>query len=174
MQRLETPSLLLEPLTRDDYPWLFVLYADPEVMRYIGTGVRGEEQSRKTLDGQLAQGERLGFGYWVIRDRQDRSPLGGGMLVVRQEGAPVELGFLLERAAWGRGIASEAARALLDHALGPLGLPEVQAFTDPANEASMAVLRKAGMRDAGLTTGPYGSSDRKFLLTRSEWLATAR
>src|SRR3954447_22268472 len=78
MQRLETPSLLLERLTRDDYPWLFVLYADPEVMRYIGTGVRGEEQSRKTLDGQLAQGERLGFGYWVIRDRQGRAPPRGG------------------------------------------------------------------------------------------------
>src|SRR3954452_12900572 len=93
MQRLETPSLLLEPLTRDDYPWLFVLYADPEVMRYIGTGVRGEEQSRKTLDGQLAQGERLGFGYWVIRDRQGRSPLGGGMLVGGPGGGPARAGF---------------------------------------------------------------------------------
>src|SRR4051794_8947468 len=137
MQRLETPSLLLEPLTRDDYPWLFVLYADPEVMRYIGTGVRGEEQSRKTLDGQLAQGERLGFGYWVIRDRQDRSPLGGGMLMVRQEGAPVELGFLLERAAWGRGIASEAARAPPAPPPGPPGLPQGPTLPRPAHPAAM-------------------------------------
>ena len=42
MERLQTRSLLLEPLSRDDFPWLFKLYADPVVMRYIGSGPRDE------------------------------------------------------------------------------------------------------------------------------------
>ena len=67
MERLESDSLVLEPLARTDFDWLCALYADPEVMRYIGTGVRSEQQSRKNLDALLAQGERLGFGYWVVR-----------------------------------------------------------------------------------------------------------
>jgi RimJ/RimL family protein N-acetyltransferase len=86
----------------------------------------------------------------------------------------VELGFALARSAWGKGFATEAARALVDHAFRDLGIPLLQAFIDPGNAASGAVLRKAGLRDEGLTTGPYGGTDRRFALTREEWLSAAR
>jgi RimJ/RimL family protein N-acetyltransferase len=171
MDRLESPSLLLEPLSPADYGWLCALYADAEVMRYIGTGVRSEQQSRANLDALAAQAERLGFGYWVVRDRGSGERLGGAALMVRREGLPVELGFLFARVAWGRGVATEAARALVAHAFGVLRLPELQAFIDVANAASGAVLRKAGLRDKGLATGPYLTVDRRFALTREEWLA---
>jgi len=170
MEQLTTPSLVLDPLTRADYPWLCGLYADAGVMRYVGTGVRSEEQVRANLDSLMAQAERLSFGYWVVRDGRSGERLGGAALMVRSEGAPVELGFLLARGAWGRGVATEAARALIDHAFRALGLPEVQAFIDVENAASGSVLRKAGLRDAGLSTGPYGGTDRRFALTREQWL----
>ena len=169
MEPLRTRSLLLDPLTRDDYRWLCTLYADPGIMRYIGSGVRTEETCHKTLDAALAQGERLGFGYWVVRERATSARVGGAMLMIRREGAPVELGFLLARGAWGRGFASEASRAVLDHAFRALNVPEVQAFTDPENVASMAVLRKVGLHDDGLCTGPYGTTDRRFSIARAEW-----
>ena len=165
MHSLRTRALRLDPLGRDDYPWLCGLYADPEIMRYIGTGVRTEDHCKRVLDAALAQGERLGFGYWVIREAASGARVGGVMLMIRSEGAPVEIGFLLARDAWGRGYATEAARAIVDHAQGTLRIPEVQEFTDPANAASMAVLRKAGLRDAGLCAGPYGSTDRRFVAT---------
>jgi RimJ/RimL family protein N-acetyltransferase len=171
VHQLATRSLLLDPLTHDDYGWLAGLYGDAEVMRYIGTGVRTEEQSRKNLDWLLGQSERLPFGYWVVRERGGGERLGGAILMVRREGAAVELGFLLARAAWGRGFATELARALVDHAFGELQLPELEAFTHPENAASAAVLRKAGLREAGPTTGPYGGPDLKFALTRAEWLS---
>ena len=171
MERLTTASLVLDPLTRADYPWLFALYADPAVMRFIGTGVRTEDQSRANLDSLLAQGARLSYGYWVVRDRGSGEPLGGAALMIRREGTPVEIGFLFARSAWGRGVATEAARTLVDHAFGALRLPALQAFIDVENAASGAVLRKAGLRDAGLTKGPYGGTDRRFSLTREEWLA---
>jgi [ribosomal protein S5]-alanine N-acetyltransferase len=169
MERLTTTSLLLDPLTREDYPWMVRLYADAEVMRYIGNGPRAAEESRQRLDWFLDQAARLGFGYWVLRDRATREPVGGAMLMVRTPSAKVELGFALARTAWGRGLASEAAKALVDHAFRTLGVPELEAFTHQDNAASGAVLRKAGMRDAGLSTGPYGHVDRRYEITREEW-----
>ncbi len=174
MEPLRTRLLLLDPLSRDDYPWLCGVYADPEVMRYIGSGVRNEENCRKALDAALAQAERLGFGYWVLRERSSGERVGGAMLMIRREGAPVELGFLLARGAWGRGFATEAARAVVDHAFGALQVPEIQAFTDVDNAASMAVLRKVGFRDEGLCTGPYGSTDRRFSVRSEQWREPTR
>ena len=174
MERIETPSLFLDPLTTADYPWVVALYADAEVMRYIGNGPRSEEESRKRLDWLLDQAAKLGFGYWVLRDRKTLDPLGGAMLMVRSPGAKVELGFALGRVAWGRGLATEAARALVAHAFQALEVPNLEAFTHPDNAASGAVLRKAGMIETGLTTGPYGDVDRRFAVTREEWRSGRR
>jgi len=172
MDRLRTECVLLDPLAREDFAWLFALYADAEVMRYIGRGPRTEEESRRNLDWLLAHGERLPFGYWVLREHATGERVGGAVLMIRREGAPVELGFMLARPAWGRGLATEVARALVAHAFADLTLPELQAFTDVENGASAAVLRKAGMRDTGLHPGPYGGLDRRFELTREEWLSS--
>jgi len=150
MDRLRTECVLLDPLAREDFAWLFALYADAEVMRYIGRGPRTEEESRRNLDWLLAHGERLPFGYWVLREHSTGERVGGAVLMIRREGAPVELGFMLARPAWGRGLATQVARALVAHAFADLTLPELQAFTDVENGASAAVLRKAGMRDTGL------------------------
>jgi RimJ/RimL family protein N-acetyltransferase len=170
MERLETAKLLLDPLTPADYPWMIGLYADAEVMQYIGNGTpRTEHESRQRLDWFLEQAGRLGFGYWVVRGRDSREPLGGAMLMIRSPGAKVELGFALARAAWGRGIATEAARAVIDHAFETLDIPELEAFTHPDNAASGTVLRKAGMTDMGLATGPYGDVDRRYAITQEEW-----
>jgi [ribosomal protein S5]-alanine N-acetyltransferase len=169
MERLATRSLLLEPLTSADYPWVVDLYGDAEVMRYIGNGPRTESETRQRLDWLFEQGRQLGFGYWVLRDRATGEPLGGAMLMVRSPGSKMELGFALARAGWGRGLATEAAQALLDHAFGGIGVPEVEAFTHQENAASGAVLRKVGMRDTGLSTGPYGHVDRRYAITREEW-----
>ena len=170
MDRLRTESLLLDPLAREDFSWLFALYADAEVMRYIGRGARTEDESRRNLDWLLAHGERLPFGYWVLRERATGARLGGAVLMIRREGAPVELGFMLARRAWGRGLATQVAQALVTHAFADLRLPELQAFTDVENAASGNVLRKAGFRDTGLCPGPYGNIDRRFELSRETWL----
>ena len=173
MEPLSTASLVLDPLTPADYGWLCRLYADPVVMRYIGSGPRSEEKTRANLDALMAQDARLSYGHWVVRDRRSGAPLGGALLILRREGTPVELGFIFAQEAWGRGVATEAARALVAHAFGALRLPELQAFTDVDNAASGAVLRKAGLRETGLVPGPYGGTDRRFAVTREEWLSAA-
>ena len=175
MERLETGRLLLDPLTAADYPWMIGLYADAEVMRYIANGgPRTEHESRERLDWYLQQANQLGLGCWVVRGRDSGEPLGGAMLMVRSPGAKVEMGFALARSAWGRGIATEAARALIDHAFETLDIPELEAFTHPDNAASGTVLRKAGMTEAGLATGPYGDVDRRYAIARDEWRSARR
>ena len=163
---METESLLLSPLLRADYDWLCLLYADPEVMRYIGTGVRDFAAASAVLDRMRAAPPPSG--YWAIRDRAGGKPLGGIMLMNRREGSPLEIGFLLGRSAWGRGLATEAVRAVVAHAFAQ-GVPLIEAFTDTRNAASGRVLLKAGFRDTGLSPGPYGTPDRKFVCLRDEW-----
>jgi ribosomal-protein-alanine N-acetyltransferase len=165
---MQTDALLLQPLTKADYGWLCALYADPAVMQYIGTGVRTFEVASGVLDKMMAAPPPAG--YWTLRDRATGEPLGGGMLMVRREGSPLEVGFLLAKAAWGRGLATQATKALVGHAFEVFQVPLVEAFTDSRNDASAAVLLKSGFRDLGLTAGPYGGTDRKFAITRQQWL----
>jgi RimJ/RimL family protein N-acetyltransferase len=165
---MQTESLSLQRLTREDYGWLCALYADPEIMEYIGTGVRSFEVASGVLDKILVAPPPAG--YWTLWDKQTGEPLGAGMLMIRHEGSPLEIGFLLAKKAWGRGLATEASHALLEHAFTVLNVPLVEAYTDPRNDASARVLLKAGFRDAGITPGPYGTPDRRFSAARDEWL----
>ena len=64
-----------------------------------------------------------------------------------EEGPEVEVAYQFARAAWGKGYATEAARALLDHGFGALGLTRVIGITSPQNLASRRVLEKIGMAD---------------------------
>jgi ribosomal-protein-alanine N-acetyltransferase len=163
---METESLLISPLTRADYDWLCRLYADPEVMRYIGTGVRDFATASTVLDRMMVAPPPSG--YWSLRDRASGEPLGGIMLMFRRPQSPLEIGFLLARPAWGRGLAAQAVRAVVEQAFAQQ-VPLIEAFTDTRNAASARVLLKAGFRDAGLSPGPYGTPDRKFICRRDEW-----
>ena len=78
---------------------------------------------------------------------------------VWEQGPDGELGFSLARSAWGRGYATEAARAWLEHGFSVLGFTRVVAVVKPGNAASIRVLEKVGMRQVGPTR-----------LAGSEWL----
>jgi len=84
----------------------------------------------------------------------------------RISGVPaLQVGWRLARAHWGQGYATEAARAMLDFAFETLGVDRVYANIDPANAASIAVVRRLGMRDAGMRKY-FGADDASFVLDR--------
>lgn len=93
---------------------------------------------------------RDGFCFAAIERRSDGAFLGmAGLARCTMDAAfcpCVEIGWMLDRAHWSQGYATEAARGWLAHGLGPLGLPEIVAFTDCTHAASIAVMRRAGMR----------------------------
>jgi len=89
------------------------------------------------------------------------------------EGGPdVEIGYTFARAAWGRGFATEAARAILRWAFAVLRLERVVAVADPANAASLHVLDKLGLRRLGMRHC-YGAQMVESALSLSEWRSLA-
>jgi RimJ/RimL family protein N-acetyltransferase len=149
---LETARLRLRPLGPADGPAFAALHADPEVMDPIGGPLA--PAAAAALMERLQQGAaRRGFGVWALQPRGGGPLLGLAGLWSPDWEAPftpaVELVWRLARPAWGQGLATEAARAAVAEAFGPLGLDEVQAWTAVQNARSAAVMDRLGMRDLG-------------------------
>jgi RimJ/RimL family protein N-acetyltransferase len=82
----------------------------------------------------------------------------------------IEIGYRYVRAAWGQGVATEAARAVLDYGFRALALDPIVAVADPDNRGSHRVLEKIGLRSAG-EAWYYGKWLPFYRLTRAEYLA---
>ena len=183
---LETPRLRLRPLASSDEADLIALDSDAEVMRYVGSpaGVRSPAETAERVRRRIREEQRGDYeplGFWRIEGRGDRAFHGVGALIRmphrNREGpgdadVDVEVAYRLARSAWGQGIATEAAGALVAHALGPLALPRVVAVTYPANQASQRVLDKLGFEPRGLREYK-GVRATYHVLTSSAWAARA-
>ena len=147
---VDTPRLLLRHWRSDDLDGLAAINAQPEVMRYIHDG--------RTLD-RAATAERLatyrrhwdehGLGLYVVEIKETGELAGFTGLAVPSflpEIMPaVEIGWRLGRAYWGRGLATEAARAVVAHSRAELGLRRLVSIHIVGNEASARVMVKLGM-----------------------------
>lgn len=164
----------------DDLDAFFDLYSRWEVMRWLGAPPRravasvAEARDRLSAWREREAGLAAPFGLWAMvpLHASPDAPVGTTLLLplYDAEGATeeVEVGWHLHPAHQKQGLATEAARAVLDEARAA-GLTRVLALTDPDNSASQAVARRLGMADGGLT-------DRWFETTtcRFSWDASAR
>jgi ribosomal-protein-alanine N-acetyltransferase len=147
MTILTTARLELRPITADDLDDLAALYADADVMRYIGTGLpRAREETIGRLHVQTDHWRQHGFGFFMARRRDDGAFVGRCGLQHLGDTGTVEIGYTLAREFWGLGYATEAARACVDYAFGTLGLNRITAIARPENGASRHVMEKLGMR----------------------------
>jgi len=142
---LRTPRLLLRTFRRDDLPHYAALNADPEVTQYLGGPLSREDSDDIAAWAQECHA-RDGLGLLAVERRADAVFLGMCGLH-HQQSYPddVEVAWRLAREHWGRGYATEAATAWLDHGFGTLELPRVISMTDPPNLRSLAVMRRLGM-----------------------------
>jgi RimJ/RimL family protein N-acetyltransferase len=180
---LETPRLVLRRLTPDDLDAIEALDADPEVMRHINGGrpTSREELEADYLPAWLAYYDRGdAWGFWAAEEQGSGRFLGWFHLRPLPGDPPdePELGYRLVREAWGRGYASEGARALIDKAFSELGARRVHASTMKVNEGSWRVMEKAGMRFVRLFFGEWPEripgdeeGDVEYAITRAEWEA---
>ncbi len=144
---LTTPRMTLRPFQPTDAPVLFTWVSDPEVMRFMPTGHDDAlEQTMARMQRYMTYQEQYGFSRWLIFDRATQTPIGDAGLLYMAEGDEIELGYRLAKPWWGQGRATEVAAAWLDYAFGPLNLPAIVAFAEPANRASLRVMEKLGMQ----------------------------
>jgi RimJ/RimL family protein N-acetyltransferase len=122
--------------------------ADPVVMEFYPSALTRAESD--AVAGRIEQHfERHGFGLWAI-EIAGGAPFAGyvGLAIPGFEASftpCVEIGWRLGRDAWGKGYATEGARAVLAHGFGVLGLSEIVSFTVPANVRSRRVMERIGM-----------------------------
>ena len=141
---LTTARCILRPIAATDFRLLADLAQDAEVMRYVRTPDLDDEGSRPAFERSLAMADAQGHGMWIVSEQG--TDLGWVFLKAEIEGTPChELGYRYLQKAWGRGIASEVATALADHARDALGFGHLFGITHPDNAASKRVLAKAGL-----------------------------
>jgi ribosomal-protein-alanine N-acetyltransferase len=165
---LETPRLILRHLEPDDLEPLFALYRDPEIRRYFPDGTRTLDETKEELDwflhGHPAHPE---LGLWATVDRRSGIFLGRcGLLPWEIDGEhQVELAFLIDKAHWRQGLATEAAEAIVGYARETLKLSRLICLITPGNVASERVATKVGMsfeRDYADAFGPCHIYSRSF------------
>jgi RimJ/RimL family protein N-acetyltransferase len=145
---IETARLHLRPWREADRDAFAALNADPEVARDLG-GPLSRARSDAKLDRYVAAFEKSRFCRWAIDDHAGVFLGYTGVMPVSGDhplGAHHEIGWRLERAAWGQGYASEAARAALDDVFARIGLAEVLSYTAPNNLRSQAVMDRLGLK----------------------------
>jgi RimJ/RimL family protein N-acetyltransferase len=142
-----TPRLTLRAFAPGDQAAMQRIYADPLVMLHIDT--RGEDPST-WVAAYIRHQRDHGYGFWAVEERATGELIGeAGLAPFDGHGPQLELGYLLRRDAWGRGLATEAAAACCHAAFAQLGADELLAVVDVGNDASLRVAQKLGFEVAG-------------------------
>jgi len=180
---LETARLRLRRFTAEDADLLVGLDADPEVMFFLTAGAPTSREEIETdhLPAFLSYYERFaGYGFWALEERASGEFLGW----IHYRPRPTdptdepELGYRLVRSAWGKGYATEASQAVIDHGFRELGVRRVVAETMAVHQPSRRVMEKVGMRlvrefhaDWPVRIPGDEHGDVEYAITREEWAA---
>lgn len=155
--RLDTPRLILRAHRLDDFPAMAAMWGDPAVTRFILGPPATAETTWARLMRYAGHWQVLGFGYWAVECRETGAFLGDVGLADWHRGFDPpepfipEAGWVLARAAHGRGLATEAMAAVLAWADARSDMPRICAIFDPTHVVSLAVARKLGFGEGRLT-----------------------
>lgn len=176
---LRTDRLVLRGWSDEDRDAFAAMCADPEVMRHFPAPLTRLE-SDQLIDRFQAHFAEYGFGLWAV-ELAGVGFVGFVGLNTPSFEAPftpcVEAGWRLVRRAWGRGVATEAARCALQFGFHEAGLEQIRSWTTPANARSIAVMERVGMRrdaahDFGHPRVPAGHPQHRhvmYVMDRPDW-----
>ncbi len=157
---LTTERLVLRPVTPRDHGSLLAHWMTPDVRRFLfDGGIMSADEVTEAIEDSRRDFAAAGYGLWLIREK-DQADLVGTAGLRPLEHLGLEIFYSLAPGSWGKGYATEAAWAVLEHALGPLGLPEVLAEVDEGNTASVAVVERLGMTPFEVVPGVLGPMTR--------------
>jgi RimJ/RimL family protein N-acetyltransferase len=180
---LVTPRLRLRTLQPGDEEFLAALDASADVMQYIHGGPLSPKAAMTYAKTQIELADlRWHLHKWIVELRENNGKIGWVELSKfrgvfdpneKSRSDDVNLGYEFDKAHWGQGFASEAARAVLDHAFAELELERVVAFARKDNVRSTRVLEKLGFRQgpARRYRDEGGHVCQLFALSSDAWLS---
>jgi len=173
---LRAPRLILRTLTEADVVDVLSVFSDPLVLRYWdGPLMTTQQDAMQYID-------RINYGFrrrellqWGIADAVTNAVVGTCTLThLSLVHGRSEIGFALKQDRWRKGLGSEAVTAVIDFALGDLGLNRIEADVDPRNERSLRLLDRLGFRREGHLRERYFMNGERqdailMAMLRSEW-----
>jgi RimJ/RimL family protein N-acetyltransferase len=168
-----TKRLIVRTFVEADREPLIALACDPLVMRFIGRsaggfGERTRVEAETMFERLLERGRTRPYAMWAVSELNSEALIGWCGLQDLPGSDEVEIGWILDARYWGRGYATEAARAVLAYGFERVPLETIVAVAMPQNVKSTNVMRRLGMRDCGLATF-YGKTLAYFRLTAAEF-----
>ncbi len=155
MELLQTNRTILRRFQISDLENMIRLESDPDVMKFTPsripqTNERTEARLKSLVEKEPAYAP---LGVWAV-ELKDTADFVGWFMLVKTEFEVPELGFMILKNQWGKGLATEVAQALIDFGMKNLKYPGVAAVTDSDNKASIHVLEKLGFRKVNSRTKP--------------------
>ena len=143
---LETERLILRPFREEDIEAYAAMGSDPEVMAFLSAdgGLLSRADAWRQMAMFLGHWELRRFGTWAVEERGTGAFVGRVGLHYPEGWPDRELGWTIGRSFWGKGYASEAARASIAHAFGPLGWSHLVSLIHPDNHRSARVAERLG------------------------------
>lgn len=157
MATITTPRLLLTPFEPSDWAFFRSLREDRDIMRFMAS-IASEKETRRVFAARLTAQHTF-----VMRAHDDDTPLGDiGLQVSTQFREEADIGYTVIPQAQGRGIASEALRAVCDYAFNLVGVKAVNAYVLADNVGSVRVLEKTGFVRTQVLEKAYEIDGVKF------------
>lgn len=153
---IETQRLQLRPLTEQDGALMLAVWNDPAFIKYVrDLGIRTERHAREVIrNGAAMMFARYGYGPYCMSLKASGELVGICGLFKRDNLDHPDIGFSVLPDYCGKGLASEAAIAVVDYARDPLGIDVLSAIVSPENAASVRLIKKLGLKFERMITMP--------------------
>lgn len=140
------PTFSMRAFALDDSIPLHKILGDPDVIRYMPFKSQPSlEKVQKLVCEHIAHWDKFGYGWWALESNPDYKFIGWCGLEYLPELDETEVGYLLAKDAWGKGIATQAVKTSLKFAFTSAGLQRIIGLVHPQNIASIRVLEKNGL-----------------------------
>lgn len=155
MEKLQTKRTILRRFQLSDLNNMILLESDPDVMKFTPSRIpQGIEKTEARLKSLLEKEATYApLGVWAV-ELKDTADFVGWFMLIRTEFEVPEIGFMIVKGHWGKGFATEVARALIDFGMKELKYSGIAAVTDHNNTTSIHILEKLGFQKVTSRTKP--------------------